>query len=213
MPAPSHHPGSELLLDYAAGGLAAAPSLAVASHLSLCPHCRGALARLEAVGGALIEEIAPVSVADDALARIMDRLDEPEAPTPMAPPGRILPAPLRRLVGGDVEAIRWEPTIRGLDICELPVAGEAKARLLRVHAGTAMPQHTHDGEELTLVLCGAFRDETGRYARGDLAVTDSEIDHQPVAEPGEACICLAVTDAPLRLTGRFMRFLNPFVKF
>ncbi|HYD98947.1 MAG TPA: ChrR family anti-sigma-E factor, partial [Alphaproteobacteria bacterium] len=90
---------------------------------------------------------------------------------------------------------------------------EAKARLLRVHAGTAMPQHTHDGEELTLVLCGAFRDETGRYARGDLAVTDSEIDHQPVAEPGEACICLAVTDAPLRLTGRFMRFLNPFVKF
>ena len=27
---------------------------------------------------------------------------------------------------------------------------------------------------------------------------DSEIEHQPVTEPGEACICLAALDAPLR---------------
>ena len=29
---------------------------------------------------------------------------------------------------------------------------------------------------------------------------------------GEDCLCLAVTDAPLRLTGRFTRMLNPFLR-
>ena len=64
-----------------------------------------------------------------------------------------------------------------------------------------VPQHTHEGSELTLVLEGAFRDKTGRYARGDLALADGSIEHRPVAEPGEDCMCLTVTDAPLRLTG------------
>jgi putative transcriptional regulator len=42
---------------------------------------------------------------------------------------------------------------------------------------------------------------------------DADNDHRPIAGPGRDCICLTVIDAPLRLTGRFGRFLNPFVKF
>ena len=33
-----------------------------------------------------------------------------------------------------------------------------------------MPQHTHEGHELTLVLEGSFHDALGRYGRGDLAI-------------------------------------------
>jgi putative transcriptional regulator len=87
-----------------------------------------------------------------------------------------------------------------------------RTRLMRIKSGTAMPAHTHEGIELTLVLAGGFSDETGHFLRGDLAEADATIDHRPVADPGEDCLCLAVTDAPLRLTGPIGRLLNPFLR-
>ena len=85
------------------------------------------------------------------------------------------------------------------------------SRLMRIKSGTAMPTHTHEGCELTLVLAGGFSDENGHFLRGDVAEADPSVTHQPVADPGEDCLCLAVTDAPLRLTGAFGRLLNPFL--
>ena len=64
-----------------------------------------------------------------------------------------------------------------------------------------------------MVLEGAFRDETGHYGRGDLMIADSLLDHRPRADEAQDCVCLVVTDAPLRFTGRFGRFLNPFIRF
>ncbi|MEK9796040.1 MAG: hypothetical protein VW713_04740, partial [Alphaproteobacteria bacterium] len=56
-----HHPDDELLVSYAAGDLAEAWSLLVATHTTLCPVCRSKVRAAEAVGGALMEEIAPVA--------------------------------------------------------------------------------------------------------------------------------------------------------
>ncbi len=74
-----------------------------------------------------------------------------------------------------------------------------------------MPVHTHAGMELTLVIAGGFRDEHGHFVRGDIAVADASVAHRPIADPGEDCICLAVTDGAVSLTGRFARWLNPFL--
>jgi putative transcriptional regulator len=63
------------------------------------------------------------------------------------------------------------------------------------------------------VLAGGFSDGDGHYVRGDLSFSDGEVDHSPRADDDGECICLTVTDAPLRLTGPLMRFLNPFVRF
>jgi putative transcriptional regulator len=65
---------------------------------------------------------------------------------------------------------------------------------------------------LTLVLAGGFSDASGHYLKGDVAVADPSVDHRPVADAGADCLCLAVTDAPLRLTGRFGRYLNAFLR-
>ena len=102
---------------------------------------------------------------------------------------------------------------KGFDEAELlaEVPG-FRTRLMRIKSGTAMPAHTHRGNELTLVLTGGFSDEHGHFLRGDLAEADASVKHQPVADPGEDCICLAVTDAPLRLTGPVGRLLNPFLR-
>ena len=51
---------------------------------------------------------------------------------------------------------------------------------------------------------------TGHYARGDIALAEADLDHKPMTDAGEDCICFAVTDAPLHLTGPFGRLLDRF---
>jgi len=224
------HPPEEMLLDYAAGALGEAEALVVATHLALCPACRAEVAAMEAVGGALLETIpaGPETAAglDDVLARVLARLDEPERPAPVPAAARaiaaeaggpLLPEPLRSYVGGDLGGISWTPVMRGLDERPLDLdrrgADAAKVRMLRIHPATAMPQHTHRGREMTLVLAGGFRDATGHYLRGDLALTDASVNHTPVADEDGACVCLVLTEAPVRLTGVLGRLFNPFVRF
>ena len=85
-------------------------------------------------------------------------------------------------------------------------------RLVRIRPAAAMPRHTHAGSELSLVLQGGFSDATGHYRRGDVAEADSAVDHRPITDADEECLCLAVLDAPVRLTSRLGRLLNPFIR-
>jgi len=47
---------------------------------------------------------------------------------------------------------------------------KSKMRLVRVAAGTQIPEHSHRSEEITLVLKGSMDDEFGHYEAGDLIV-------------------------------------------
>lgn len=219
--APSFHPDSEALLDYAAGSLDEANAVLVATHLALCPPCRAEVGRLEAVGGALTAAIEPVPMCADALAQVLARLDEPEvaaaSPLPAAvaydEETRLIPAPLRDYLGGNLSDLPWK--WRGPAIRELPLSighGPARATLIRVRPGAAIPSHTHAGIEATLVLRGAYVDATGRFGRGDVETASSDLDHRPVATPDGECICFSVIEGPLSLTGPIGRLLNPFLK-
>lgn len=230
MTTPTHHPGDTLLIDYAGGALGEAVSLAVATHLALCPGCRRQVAEMEAVGGALLEEIEPEAVAPSCLEAVLARLDEPAPPPPLPPraphpsrphPSRssgtpLIPEPLRRYVGDDLSRLPWKTLMRGMDCAEIPLFGRsngrAHARLMRMKGGVGPPHHTHRGIELTLVLDGGFTDVLGQFGRGDLSVADGSVRHRPVADE-EGCLCLAVTDGLLRFTGALGLILNPFVKF
>ena len=80
-------------------------------------------------------------------------------------------------------------------------SGRGEASLLLVKAGRQMPSHTHEGSEVTLVLTGGFHDITGHYARGDIAIAGADLDHRPMTDEDADCLCFAVTDGPLHLTG------------
>ena len=67
-----------------------------------------------------------------------------------------------------------------------------------IPGGADVPDHGHEGLEMTLVLAGAYSDGRGRYARGDVDVADETVEHHPVAEPGAPCLCLAATEGRLR---------------
>ena len=71
-------------------------------------------------------------------------------------------------------------------------------RLLRGSPGSDVGAHTHRGQEYTLVLQGGYRDETGAYGPGDFQIASGDVTHNPVADPGEDCINLAVTIGGLR---------------
>lgn len=207
-----HHLSDDLLTGYSAGTLPEAFSLLVASHVSLCDECRARLEALDALGGALLET-AEAAVSDVSLAATMARI-RGTRPQPRPVPARrgVLPAPLRAYVGGDVDSVRWRPVGGGVRQALLRTADGASARLLYIPGGVAVPDHGHRGTELTMVLQGAFRDESDRFGPGDVEIADASVQHTPVAEMGAPCICLAVTDAPLKFRGVIPRLLQPFVK-
>lgn len=207
-----HHISDALMMGYATGTLPEAFSLVVASHVSLCDACRAQLVAYEMVGGAVIEDV-PVPLSDTALARIMARIDAPAPPSEPRPTrAGILPGPLAHAVGGDLSAVKWKSLGMGVRQAILPTAPGASARLLYIPAGQAVPDHSHGGLELTLVLQGAFSDAGGRYGPGDVEIAGEEVDHTPIAEPGLPCICLAATDAPLKFKGFFPRLLQPLFR-
>ena len=209
-----HHLSDQLLMAHAAGQLPEAFSLVVATHVSLCDECRARLAAFDAVGGAVIEVEPEVAMGEDALAAVLARiegLDQPRRPVERRASG-VFPAPLAGYVGGDLSAVRWRRVGGGVKQAILPTGNDATARLLYIPAGTAVPDHGHRGLELTLVLQGAFADDSDQFGRGDVEIADAAMEHTPRALAGEACICLAATDAPLRFRGLIPRLAQPLLR-
>lgn len=209
---------SELLLDYASGALAEGPALMVASHLAYSEQARADVAALEAAAGEMLASIPAEALPDDALARTLARIDAEPAPTPTVPPkddavrvvGTAIPAPLRRYLPEDAH---WRTALGGIEEIELPLDDKSyRATLIRIAAGRGLPGHRHAGSEYTLVLAGAFSDGRGRFDRGDICIADPSVEHRPVADPDQPCVCLVIAEAPVRLTGIFGRLLNPFLK-
>ena len=213
-----HHPGLDLLTEFATGALAEPVALVVASHASLCPMCRAQIARLEEVGGAMLHEIEPAPVSGDALAATMARIERPEprpepAPELDAATRATVPAPVRRYLDRGLGRLKWRwrgPALQEAAL-EIPGAG-FRASLFRMKPGAAAPRHTHVGHEYTLVLQGGFTDAGERYDRGDFDLADATRSHVQVADE-DGCLCLVVLDAPVRLHGLLGAIANRFLKF
>lgn len=207
-----HHLTDALLMAYASGGLTEGFSLVVATHVSMCDECRARLESFEAVGGALVDEAEAVAVSDDALEATMALIDAAPAFKPrVARRSDTLPLPVQDYLGCDLDGVRWRPVGSGVRQAVFKTGDKSKVRLLSIPGGTAIPDHSHRGLELTLVLKGAFRDEDARFGPGDVEIADDDLHHTPVAEEGEDCICLAATEAPLRFKGLIPRIAQPFI--
>jgi len=212
MSAIMHHVPDPLMAAYAAGSLGHGFDLAVAAHVSMCDDCRAQLAAHQSAGGAVLEGCDSAAISGDLRARVMAGLTAP-APTAPARCGRqdIYPGPVAQALGG--QPPRWRSIGRGGRQCILHDGPDGVARLLYLPASQVVPEHGHNGLELTLVLQGSFHDETGKFGVGDLAVADAMVDHTPTTGPGEACICLAVSDAPLRFAALIPRLTQRLFRF
>ncbi len=203
-------PIDELLAGYVAGRLSPPLHGLVAAHLAIKPDNRAYVAALEGLIGDEVEAMPPAPVRDREarLAAIFDAV-EPPAVSRLEPCG-VIPGPLLRVMGYNLKDVPWRTKLPGVREFHLKDTGDTEASLLWIRPGRTMPSHTHDGSEYTLVLRGGFTDATGHYRRGDVAIADAEVDHRPRADDDEDCICFAVTDAPLRLTGTVGRIVQKF---
>jgi putative transcriptional regulator len=202
-----------LLAGYACGLLSAPLHTLVASHLAISPKNRAFVCDLEAANGAALADVAPAPVRDREarLKAIFEGgSDEPIMTRRLANDG-IVPTPLARYLGMGLGDVPWKTLMPGVREFRAEGNMKAGATLYWIKAGRKMPAHTHDGSEYTLVLQGAFSDVAGRYERGDIAIGDDELDHCPTADPSADCLCFAVTDAPLRLTGPIGRIVQRFI--
>ncbi|SDG89145.1 ChrR family anti-sigma-E factor [Roseospirillum parvum] len=222
-----HHPSEATLMAFAAGALDEGLALVVSCHLVSCPACRALVAEGEMIGGALLDSSQPAPLADDALSRMMARLDEPEPPPPPATDGNApawMPAPLARQMNAlhgpswaaqARRSLGWRwlaPGVRQLSVMRR-TRGGGTARLLSIAPGTTLPHHDHGGLELTCVLDGAFHDERALYQTGDVAELEPDTPHQPVAEGNHPCLCLIANEQPTRFSGLVGRLTQPLIGF
>jgi len=161
-----------------------------------------------------------VDIEADSLDRLLDRLDEPEpARVSMSVAFdeetlRTVPAPLLSFLPASLKDLPWKGVGRMLEEFRLSLArSDIKATLMRLRPGSQMPEHTHRGQEFTLLLAGGYRDSNKQFGPGDFDAKDSSQAHQPVVDDDGPCLAFAVLDAPLRLTGTMGKLINPFLRF
>lgn len=208
-----HHIPEPMMMAYAAGSLENPFALVVAAHVSLCDECRARLGAYEAVGGAMLEREADAQITDAMKQSAMAMLDAPEPeeePEVENVRSGVYPGPVMQALKGSPP--KWKSVGGGVRQTILQADQNGSVRLLYIPPGKAVPDHGHGGTELTLVLQGAFRDETGYFGTGDVEAADDTLEHTPIAEPGDPCICLAATDAPLKFNALIPRVLQPFIR-
>ena len=212
----TRHPDTAWLFDYACGSLSPGFELLLSAHLAACTTCAHELRLAEQLGTELMfgSSAAPPRLTAET---VMDA-EDPDASWIKPRPSRALEqrgVDLQGLVSNYLDcglaALPWRNAGKGLKIARLRADREERVLLLRAAPETVLPRHTHTGSELTLVLKGSYFAGDTIYAAGDVEDADETVDHQPVVTRDGECLCLAVTDAPLRFSGWLPRLAQGFL--
>lgn len=198
----NHHLDDATLMSFVAGSLPDALAAVAAAHVSMCARCRREVGLHEQVGAALMQNIAPAE-----LKRTAPQLAAAGVGREQPVPRREI-MPLERLIGGTLDDVRWRWIGPGLWNSRLLDGGRGNLQLIKAAPGAKVPEHTHRGGELTLVLRGALIDETGTYKRGDVSDLDESVEHNPVADGEQGCICLIANEQPTRFRGVLARLMQ-----
>ncbi len=225
-----YHPDSRFLSDYAAGTLPRSQAVCVAAHLEFCGKCRSHVEQLTNVGAVLFEQLAPEPVSSELLCHVLDEVNEfAEPSTALAPAAgtarasnlyhgheneiKDLPRVVRSMVTSSVNDLHWVTLGSHLRLSRLNTGDLTKdTSLYHIKAGGRIPEHKHDGEEITVVLRGSFSDAEDIYQQGDFIVRGVGNTHRPIATQDGDCLCLATSDYPIVPTNWFYRLINPLVQ-
>jgi len=217
-----HHPDCSTLMAYASGTLGEALSVVVACHVAWCPSCQRDLRCHEETGGAIIDGIESVPVDDGCLHAVLKKIDAccqgqdgNQASVKRSEEASLgLPRPLCRLLQQPLDAITWRRLAPGIAVHRIDMGPGARGQLMlmRIAGGKALPRHGHHAGELTMVLRGAYHDEVGRFAMGDIADLGNDVEHRPTIDAGNDCICLVGLERPWRFKAFLLRLVQPLMR-
>jgi len=194
------HPDVSTLLTCAAGSQPEALCAVVASHISICPGCFKTLREMQGVGEVLFDRLTPAFLSRPT----------PPLPTDEPQPNAVeqssetqhaseVPRTLRPFLGDSLDALRWAVVGRGIEqhVIALSPGAKGDLRVLRLDRGASIPEHGHQGEEVSLVLRGACRDGHDTYFAGDFMDMDDEARHGLIADDETGCILIVGSEHPL----------------
>jgi len=221
-----HHPKYELIKLFVNGDLPASLSAAVSIHADMCPTCQKHISLLTDQVAELSFEASSLDVPDDNLVnehilsmdfeRMIDKItqsNETDVKKALETKSVIfknksykLPSALNNIALGKAAQIGRLARSR-LQLNE----NEIHTNLLHIEPGGSVPEHTHKGFELTLLLEGSFNDDSGEYVKGDFIMLDGNHTHNPISDKG--CLCYTVANDALHFTQGINKLLNPIGSF
>ncbi|MEM7467919.1 MAG: ChrR family anti-sigma-E factor [Pseudomonadota bacterium] len=215
---PSHHPSEAWLLDFTLGNLAPSFETVVNAHVSTCPICREKVRLMESLGGELLGsfpsaqvtrtvDLEDLSVVSEQIKRDRDTMSR--AVDTVAPES--FEHFVETYLHSSINALRWRSISKGLQICQLSHEDDTRLWMLKAQPGTVLPEHSHPGSELTMVLKGAYFCGSKIYRAGDIEDADEEDTHRPMVTQDGECICLAVTEGNLQFKSWLPRFVQPII--
>ncbi|WP_448555331.1 ChrR family anti-sigma-E factor [Thalassotalea montiporae] len=231
-----HHPDDIMLGKFVEGDLPASIAAAVAVHVDMCPKCKTkceALTEQQAehvfssnghVSSTQPEEGSQPHTSEHnafetaefgsslSIAQMISEITENDE-IDLAVESREetisvqgtqykLPRALTNLAMGKWTSIGNLARAR-LALDEEPI----RASLLQIQPGGSVPEHTHKGFELTLLLEGHFKDDMGEYGPGDFIMLDGSKTHSPITDDG--CLCYTVANDAQHFTQGLNKLLNP----
>ena len=219
-----HHPKLELIQAYVNGDLPASLSMGISMHAEMCPACQQKIVQLteqaaafsfedeQHIFGGQAADIEPSFDFESMIENIT--ASDAQAQTTTATTKSItfkgqtfaLPTALNHVqLARTANVGKLSRTRLQLD------EEEVHSSLLHISAGGGVPEHTHKGFELTLLLDGSFSDDDGEYVKGDFIMLDASIKHNPISKEG--CLCYTVANDALHFTQGINKLLNPIGNF
>ncbi len=200
----------QALLGYAAGTLPCALHALIGAHLELSEENRAFVAALENSRAGADIVSAPGGALHGRDARLAAILSKAPLAREQCHSARCpgYPRALRHYLAAPPDRLPFRTVLPGISECRLAGEEGTQARLYCLCGGRKVPEHTHEGEEFTLVLSGALLDRGRRFRPGDINLGDERDPHAPMAEAGQNCLCFAVLTGRLRLTGPVGRLFN-----
>jgi putative transcriptional regulator len=218
-----YHPKFELIQSFVQGDLPASLAAGIAIHAELCAVCQEKIAQLtEQLADVSFENITAASFQQSsAHEAINDEIDFEQMIGDITASDEIaIPLPnVEKQITFKNTTYKLPRVLNNMVLSKTAHIGKlARARvqldeneihtsLLHIEPGGGVPEHTHKGFELTVLLSGSFHDEQDEYVKGDFIMLDGSVQHHPISVQG--CLCYTVANDALHFTQGINKLLNP----
>jgi putative transcriptional regulator len=215
----SFHPSFKDLRAFSADNCEPAMALMISAHVDMCPQCRHECFENQSeLASELFDRLLPSAPLDSQYHKMMSKITElpvsnfkvPEVSnTSIELDGKFfeLPRALRRYVKNTGN---WSRLVGKLWQAPVDLGDIGNANFMYMEKGGRVPEHTHKGTEMTLVVDGQFSDGIAQYDCGDFTIMNNRHNHHPHSEADDGCLVFTIVDQPLHFTAGIARLLNPF---
>jgi putative transcriptional regulator len=213
------HPNFTDLRLFSAGNCEPAMALMISAHVDMCPQCQQDCIEFQAeLASELFTPQTSSAPLDSQFYAMMSKITAlPEtkltAPeiinTSIELDGKFfeLPRALRRHVKNTGN---WSRLVGKLWQAPVDLGDIGKANFMYMEKGGRVPEHTHKGTEMTLVVDGQYGDGIAEYDCGDFTLMNNNHKHLPHSQADDGCLVFTIVDQPLHFTAGIARLLNPF---